>query len=88
MGIAVRYATKAWAGLAAYLAVVEVFAPEGETLSEGVDTWMEKHPGKAIWYGLVGIVGAHLLNLIPPRYDPIHRLFASTQSRMTWDTSG
>lgn len=84
-----RYAAKAWVGLAGYLAIVEVLAPEGETLSEGVDTWMEKHPGKVIWYGLVGIFGAHLLNLLPTKYDPIHRLFTSSQhAQSTWDTSG
>ena len=70
-----RYGTKAWIGLAAYLAVVEALAPKGETLSERVDLWIEKHPGKALWHAGVFIVGAHLLNLIPPKYDPIHQAF-------------
>ena len=72
-----RYGTKAWIGLAIYLAIVEAIAPEGETLSETVDDWIERHPGKALWHILVGIVGAHLLNFIPERYDPLHRLFAA-----------
>lgn len=72
-----RYATKAWIGLAAYLAVVEAIAPKGETLSEAVDDWIESHPGKAIWYTLVGMFAGHLLNLIPQQYDPLHRLFGS-----------
>lgn len=83
-----RYAAKGWLGLAAYLVVVEAFAPKGETLSEGVDDWMEKHPGKAIWYGLVAIFAAHLINLIPERYDPIHRVFTVFTHEMSWDTSG
>lgn len=71
-----RYATKAWIGLAAYLTIVEALAPDGETLSEAVDDWIEQHPGKAAWWVLVGAFSAHLLNLIPQRYDPVHKLFA------------
>lgn len=78
-----RYGAKAWAGLGIYLAIVEVFAPQGETLSEAVDDWIEDHPGKAVWYLLVGIVGTHLLNLLPERIDPIHRLFAATKPART-----
>lgn len=70
-----RYGAKAWTGLALYLAVVEIFAPKGETLSETVDVWIERHPGKAVWHCAVFLVGAHLLNLIPERFDPIHRCF-------------
>lgn len=82
-----RYATKAWIGLAVYLAAVEVCAPNGETLSEAVDDWIDHHPGKATWYALVGVVAAHLLNLLPEKYDPIHRLFAKTPRQSTCDTS-
>lgn len=73
--MALKYGTKAWIGLAAYLAVVELLAPKGETLSEAVDVWIERHPGKALWYAGVFIVGTHLLNLMPQKYDPIHRVF-------------
>lgn len=72
-----RYGTKAWIGLGIYLTIVETLAPKGETLSEAVDTWIEKHPGKAIWYTGVFLVAGHLLNLLPPRIDPIHRCFIS-----------
>lgn len=82
-----RYGTKAWIGLGVYLGIVEALAPPGETLSETVDDWIEHHPGKALWYGLVGFVGAHLLNLVPPRYDPIHRVTVGISTRTTWDTS-
>ena len=67
-----RYGTKAWIGLAAYLAVVEVRAPHGETLSERVDDWLAAHPTKAIVYTIVGATALHLLNLLHPRIDPIH----------------
>lgn len=73
--MSLRYGTKAWIGLAAYLLIVEARAPKGETLSERVDLWIEKHPGKAVWHAGVFAVGAHLLNIIPPRIDPIHRIF-------------
>lgn len=71
-----RYATKAWIGLAVYIAAVEIAAPPGETLSEAVDNWIERHPGKALWYAGVFVVATHLLNLMPKRFDPIHRMFA------------
>lgn len=76
-----RYGKKAWIGLAVYLAIVEAFAPAGETLSETVDDWIEQHPGKAVWHLLVGLVGAHLLNLIPEKYDPIHIVFMRASLR-------
>jgi len=65
----------------AYLATVEALAPEGETLSEAVDTWIERHPGRAVWYILVAAVGGHLLNLIPEPIDPLHRAFTAAKQR-------
>lgn len=78
-----RYGTKAWIGLGIYLATVEALAPRGETLSERVDDWLLKHPGKGLTYLLVGVTAAHLLNMLHPRIDPIHILFASMKDTMT-----
>jgi hypothetical protein len=72
---ALRYGTKAWLGLAAYLAVVEALAPQGETLSERVDDWLVRHPGKALVHLLVGATALHLINALSPKIDPIHILF-------------
>jgi hypothetical protein len=71
-----RYGNKAWIGLGVYLAVVEVAAPQGETLSEAMDDWLIKHPAKALCHLAVLVTAAHLLNLIPQRYDLIHQLFS------------
>ena len=71
-----RYGNKAWLGLGIYLAVVELLAPPGETLSEAMDEWLQRHPGKALSHILVGVTAAHLVNLIPQRYDPIHQVFS------------
>lgn len=71
-----RYGNKAWIGLGVYLIVVELLAPPGETLSEAMDEWLKRHPGKALSHITVAVTAGHLLNLIPPRYDPIHQVFS------------
>lgn len=71
-----RYGNRGWIGLAIYLAIVEAAAPPGETLSEAMDKWLERHPGKALSHIAVAVTAAHLLNLIPPRLDPIHLAFS------------
>lgn len=75
-----RYGARGWAGLAAHIAVIELLAPPGETLSEAVDGWMLRNRGRVLWFALVGIVAAHLLNLLPERVDPIHRIFVKNTS--------
>lgn len=70
-----RPSTLAWAGLVGGVALYDVLAPDGETLSEGFDRLMETRQGKLAAIGAVAIVGAHLLNLLPQKYDPIHRAF-------------
>ena len=67
-----RPSTKAWAGLVAGVVCYDLLAPEGETLSEGFDTFLEEHP--AVAWGATVLTVAHLLNIIPQRYDPIHRV--------------
>lgn len=68
-----RPATKAWIGLGAYVAGYDILAPKGETLSEGVDRALE-HP--TLRYAAIvgiGVTAAHLVNVLPEKYDPFHR---------------
>lgn len=67
-----RPSTLAWAGLVAGVVCYDLLAPEGETLSEGFDTFIENHP--ALAWGATVLTAAHLTNIIPQKYDPIHRL--------------
>jgi hypothetical protein len=66
-----RYSTKAWLGLGAYVVVTEVCAPEGELLSQAVDRWLEKHPARTVSALTIAGIALHLLNLLPEKYDPL-----------------
>ena len=72
MGEHLRPSSKAWIALGAGVAAYDVLCPKGETLSEGVDRLMEKPYGKALALGAIAVVGSHLGNLIPQKYDPFH----------------
>lgn len=63
-----RPSTKAWIGLVAGVAAWDIFCPPGETLSEGYDSFMERH--KLLALGAVAVTGAHLINAIPKNLDP------------------
>lgn len=65
-----RYSTKAWLGLGAYVVATEVCAPEDELLSQAVDRWLEKPPGRTASALTIVATALHLLNLLPERYDP------------------
>lgn len=67
-----REAALGWVVVGAVVLTYEVIAPDGQLLSEGIDRALEKHP-IATRIG-VGLVAMHLLNLIPDRVDPVHRL--------------
>lgn len=62
----------AWVALAILIAVYEIFAPEGELLSEAVDRFLVRHPW--LTRGVVAVVALHLLNLLPTRVDPVHHV--------------
>lgn len=50
-------------------------AKEGQTISEGVDSLLERgNVSKVMTLGAIAITAGHLANLIPQKYDPIHRL--------------
>lgn len=61
-----------WLITGAVIAALEIACPDGETMSEGVDRALE-HPTLryAVMAG-IGITAAHLLNVIPEKYDPFH----------------
>lgn len=69
-----RPSTKAWIGLGAYVAAYDILAPKGETLSEGVDRMLEHDKCKYVAIGGVALTAAHLINLLPPKYDPFHKV--------------
>lgn len=65
--------TVAWGTIAAGVAAYDVFCPQGETLSEGVDRALERPYGKVIALGAIAVTAAHLANLLPERVDPFHQ---------------
>lgn len=56
----------------------DVFAEPEMTLSEGADAYMLKHPW--LTRGVAFAVAAHVCNVMPDRFDVIHRLFAGLRS--------
>lgn len=65
-----RHGDRGWLIVAAIVVAVEVTAEEGELLSDAADRY---NP----WATRIvaGLVAAHVANVIPARYDPIHRAF-------------
>jgi hypothetical protein len=68
-----RASEKAWIGLGAGVAAYDVLCPKGETLSEGMDRFLEHDRYRYVALGGVAVTAAHLLNLLPERYDPFAR---------------
>ena len=60
----------AWAAMGLGIVAYEIVAPDDQLLSEAVDRFLLKHPH--ITRAAIVLIAAHLLNLIPNRYDPIH----------------
>lgn len=63
-----RAAERAWVALAVGVAAYEVMASDGELLSHAFDRWLDAHP--VLTFTAVGVIAAHLLNLLPDRADP------------------
>lgn len=63
---------KAWVALAGSVICYDLLAKDGQTLSEGVDHYLEKHPVMTL--GAIAITAGHLANIIPESIDPIHQL--------------
>lgn len=62
----------AWGALVGGVVAYDLFAPQGETLSEGVDRALESR-FKYVAMGAIAVTAAHLINAIPEQLDPIHR---------------
>lgn len=66
----------AWGCLVAGVAAYDYYAPEGQTLSEGVDRALEKHPIATA--AAIGMTAMHLLNIYEHLHiehlDPIHQI--------------
>lgn len=69
-------ATMAWGALIGSVAMYDYNCPRGETLSEGVDRALERPIAKFAVLGLIGMTTLHLSNLMPERWDLIHKAFA------------
>ena len=71
-----RTSDRAWIVLAAGIVTYEVVAQPEELMSEAVDRYLDSRPwGTRL---AVAVVAAHLLNMIPPRLDPLHQLAVRT----------
>lgn len=73
-------AAKAWAVLAAWVIGWDLLSTEGQTLSEGVDRWIERNP--ATTRLAIAIVALHLGNALPAQADPLH--LALVAARKVW----
>lgn len=69
-----RPSNVAWGILGAAVALYDYYAPPGETMSEAVDRALQKPLGRVMAIGAVAVTAAHLINLLPPSVDPIHKL--------------
>jgi hypothetical protein len=65
-------ARNGWIILGLGVAAYDYLAPPHQTLSEGVDRALDKHP--VLTSLAIGTVALHLLNILPPEYDPIHKI--------------
>lgn len=68
----------AWCGIGGFVLAYNLAAEDGETLSEGADRVLLRHP----W--LVRLcaysVASHIVNAVPVRYDPIHWVFTAARA--------
>lgn len=64
--------TRGWTLVAGVVVAIDATARPGETLSEQMDRWLVTHPKLTI--GGTLLIAGHLLNILPPAVDPVHRL--------------
>ncbi len=81
-----RPAARAWCALGVGVVGYDVACPAGETLSEGADRFIGRHPYLA--RALVAVVALHVANTIPPSCDPIHRLFVAAHDAVNIKAPG
>jgi hypothetical protein len=76
----VRPAHRALAAVATAVIVYNVaIAPDGETISEGVDELLTTHP--VLTRAAVALLAMHVANLIAQQADPVHWAFAVARRR-------
>ena len=63
---------RGWTLVAGVVIAIDATARPGHTLSEAVDRGLAAHP-KATTAAVL-LVTSHLLNILPPAVDPLHRL--------------
>ena len=73
-----RPADRAWLALGAGVVAYDMLAGPEQTLSEGADRYMLKHPWTT--RAVAAAVAGHVCNLLPDRYDPIHVLFSGLRA--------
>lgn len=68
-------ADRAWIVLGVGVLGYDVLCEPGETMSEGADRYMMRHP----WLvrGVAFILAAHVCNIVKPEYDIIHLGFVA-----------
>lgn len=74
-----RPADRAWIALATGVVAYDVLAPPGQTLSEGADHYMLRHPW--VTRAVAAAVAGHVCNLLPNRFDVIHQMFKAVRHR-------
>jgi hypothetical protein len=84
----IRPSGVAWVGLGAGILLYDALCPPGETLSEAVDSALEHPVGKYAAIGAIAITGAHLLNVLPNRIDPLHITLRVIHDRVLFPKSG
>lgn len=70
----------AWIGLIGAVALYDIKSPPHQTLSEGFDKYLQHPYGRFAAIGGVILTAAHLLNILPPEADPIHKLAESVRA--------
>lgn len=70
---------RAWCALAASALVYDLSAGEDQTLSEGVHSYIHARP--YVSRTVITVLTVHLLKVVPPRYDPLTRLYLLMKRR-------
>lgn len=75
---------RAWCALVGGFLAYDLCAREGQTLSEGFDSYIQARP--RVSRAVVLVFVAHLINLVPDRYDPLSRIYLLLKRRkVKWD---
>ncbi len=62
----------AWVSLVTGIATYEVRCKHGQYMSDASSRYRRAQP--ILWPAVICLVAGHLLEVIPERFDPIHRL--------------